>query len=151
MVISRYTICVESDGEHLLFNAANGAFAALDDQTWKQSGLESATVSGVDREEVCIDDQAMAGQLAEAGFLVDLDPEQELAVQQERFDVSRASKDSLTLSFIPTYACNYRCPYCYEQGHNSVKGKMDARTMDAVCAFVETIHDLDGFGNLSVQ
>ena len=52
---------------------------------------------------------------------------------------------------MPTYACNYRCPYCYELGHNKIKGKMDARMMDAICAFAEGRHAQGGFTRLAVQ
>ena len=135
---SRYTVCVDGAnvGEHLLYNTATGAFAALDDAAWNEFEAGGDT---------------LAEEFALAGFLTDLAPEEELARQQEKFDAVRADRSQLTLSFVPTYACNYRCPYCYELGHNKIKGKMDVRMIDAICAFTEDRHAQDGFERLTVQ
>ena len=135
---SRYTVCVEGPnaGEHLLYNTASGAFAAVDDAAWGEFEAGGG---------------ALAEEFALAGFLTGLSPEDELALQREKFDAVRADRSQLTLSIVPTYACNYRCPYCYEIGHNKVKGKMDARMIDAICAFAEGRFGQDGFERLSVQ
>lgn len=134
---SRYTVQAAGQaGEHLLYHTATGAFAVLGEDAW---------------EDFCSCSGPYAQQLAEAGFITDLSAHDELALQQERFDAVRSNHQTLTLSFVPTYACNFRCPYCYEQGHNSIKGKMDARMMDAVCSFVSMRHAADGFSSLSVQ
>lgn len=134
---SRYTVTADSPtGAHLLYNTASGAFAEADDDAF----AAYLACSG-----------PWAGVLAEAGFLTDLSPEEELELQQRKFDATRADRSTLTISLIPTYVCNYRCPYCYEQGHNSVKGKMDASMMDTVCAFVESRYGQDAFTKLSIQ
>lgn len=134
---SRYNVCVDgNEGSHLLYNTASGAFAELDDVAY--ADYQAA-------------DGNAANDLAQAGFLTDLTPEQELAAIREKFDKTRADRSALTLSFIPTYACNYRCPYCYEKGHNQVKGKMDADMINVICAFIEQRHEEDDFTRLSVQ
>ena len=134
---SRYTVAVAGEnGKHLLYHTATGAFAELDDAAF--ADFEAA-------------EGPAAQTLAQAGFLTECSPEEELAFQQAAFDAVRADRSTLTLSFVPTYACNYRCPYCYELGHNKVKGKMDERLMQAICDFVEGRHAEDGFARLSVQ
>jgi len=134
---SRYTVVAEGDnGEHLLYQAATGAFAVLDEAAFRDFREASGP---------------QAPQLAEAGFLTELSAEEELAAVQERFAAARADRSALTLSIVPTYACNYRCPYCYELGHNAIKGKMDERVMNAICSFVEQRYEADGFTALSVQ
>ena len=134
---SRYTVCADGEnGMHLLYNTASGAFAELDDSAY---------------ESFLAGEGEHADALADAGFLTSLTDEEELAAQRAKFDAACTDKSALTLSLIPTYACNYRCPYCYELGHNKVKGKMDARMMDAICAFVEDRHAHDDFTTLSVQ
>ena len=134
---SRYTVVERSeDGEHLLFNTANGAFSALDDEAFACF-------------EAC--DWPSAPELARCGFLTELSPEEELAALGRRIYANRSDHNTLSLSFVPTYACNYRCPYCYEQDRVKLGGKMDARTMDAVIEFVHVHHEQQGFSKLSVQ
>ena len=134
---SRYTVVADgAGGKHLLYHTATGAFAEVGDEAFRNYMACAGP---------------FAAELAEAGFITEQSAEAELAAQQRAFDATRSDRSSLTLSLIPTYACNYRCPYCYELGHNKVKGKMDERMMDAVCSFVEDRHAEDGFSSLSVQ
>lgn len=136
---SRYVVEVsDQTGRHLLYNTANGAFVELD-RTAFESWC-SSTCSGV-----------LETALERRGFLTDLSPEEELDRQRRLFDAERADSSHLTLSLIPTYVCNFRCPYCYELGHNDIKGKMDGRIMDAIMSFVQFKYDQDAFENLKVQ
>lgn len=134
---SRYTVVEHAEnGEHLLFNTANGAFAALDDDAFACF-------------EAC--DGPHVPELAQWGFLTELTPDEELDAWRRRVEANRADRSVLTLSFVPTYACNFRCPYCYEQDRVKLGGKMDSRTMDAVVAFARAHYEQDGFSKLSVQ
>ena len=137
---SRYTV-VEStgEGEHLLYNTANGAFAVLDDEAyevWDSAGQLWGSV---------------AQDLMRYGFLTEMTPEEELASLQARLEEHRAKHDELTLCFVPTYACNFRCPYCYEYDRTHIGGKMDGPLMDVIMDFVHTRYEQDGFEKLSVQ
>ena len=134
---SRYTVAVAGKGsEHLLFNTASGALAVLDEAAFDQF-------------ERCAGPHAQA--MAEDGFLTELAPEEELAMQKALFEASRDDPSELTLVLAPTYACNLRCPYCYELGHNQIKGKMNAGVIGAICSFVQARHGERGFRKLSVQ
>ena len=134
---SRYVVETEGpQGDLLLFNTANGAFVQLGEE-----GLAAWEQALPDAE----------GALERLGFLTGLSAADELEEQRAAFARQRADTATMTLSFVPTYACNYRCPYCYELGHNKIPGKMDERMMDAIEAFVRERHDSDGFEALSVQ
>ncbi len=134
---SRYTIVEQgSNGEHLLFNTATGTFAVLDDEAFACHEAGGGSI---------------ASELERAGFLTGLSPDEELDALRGRIAENRADRSTLTLSFVPTYACNYRCPYCYEQDRVKLGGKMDERTMGAVMAFVRAHHEQDSFSKLSVQ
>ena len=75
---SRYTVVVDGEaGERLLYNTATGAFAALD-----QAAFSEFEAGG----------GALADELALAGFLTELAPEEELAAQQAKFDAIRADR-----------------------------------------------------------
>ena len=103
---SRYVIEAEgSKGEALLFNAATGAFVQLGStgrELWERMEPDAD------------------GMLVQLGFLTDMSAADELEAQRAAFDRQRSDTSSMTLSFIPTYACNFRCPYCYELGHRRV-------------------------------
>lgn len=134
---SRYTFsCLGDAGEHLLYNTANGAFASLDDDAFKQY-------------ESC--EGPLCGAMGEDGFLTDLTADEELTVQQALFDAAREDNSELVLSVAPTYACNLRCPYCYEQGHNGIPGKMEPKVQDAILEFAKERHRALGFSKLSIQ
>ena len=134
---SRYVVEASGpEGESLLFNAANGAFVQLG------GAARVAWEHG--------EDDAGA-ELSRLGFLTELSAAEELVAQRAAFDAQRADTSSMTVSFVPTYACNFRCPYCYELGHNKIPGKLDGRMMDAVAAFVCDRHESDGFAALNVQ
>ncbi|MBO4352659.1 MAG: radical SAM protein [Eggerthellaceae bacterium] len=137
MRASRYVVEATTDsGELLLYNTATGAFTALADEavaSWRTG------------------EGPYADELARWGFLTDLTPEQELCAQQQAFDRARTESGALALNFVPTYACNYRCPYCYEKGHNSIAGTMDKPVMDAIMSLVDQVYERDGFRSFSVQ
>ena len=136
---SRYVVEVsDQPGCHLLYNTANGAFVELDDaafDSWSQNACSSALES----------------TLTQLGFHTSLSPEEELDRQRCLFDAERSDTKRLALSLIPTYACNFRCPYCYEKGHNDAKGKMHGRVMDAIMSFVQFKYEQDAFESLEIQ
>ena len=134
---SRYTVSVDGlAGEHILYNSAWGSLAVLNDE-------EFGCFERCEGEHTQL--------LAEQGFLTDLTADEELAAQKALFDAQRHDHSELTLVLAPTYACNLRCPYCYELGHNSIKGKMNAEVIDAVVRFAEDWYSHHAFNTLSVQ
>lgn len=140
MRVSSYTISAPAgEGEHVLYNSASGAFALLDDEAFAR--FESGAS----------DDATLAGELLAAGFLTELDAQAELDEQRRRFAAQRADMSELGLVLAPTYACNYRCPYCYELGHNAIKGMMGEDVMSAVYRFIEARHAEHALSKLSVQ
>ena len=134
---SRYTVAVDgAAGEHLLYNTAHATFAVLNDEAF--SSYTTCEGPYVD-------------ELYEAGFLTEISPDEELAVQKAYFDAQREDHSELGLVIAPTYACNMRCPYCYEQGHNAIKGMMGDDVIQAIYRFVETRYADHPFQKLYVQ
>lgn len=134
---SRYTYSCDGESrEHLLFNTAFGSFAILDDEAFSQF-LKC--------------EGPLVDQMLEDGFLTDLSDADELAAQQAMFEATRADNGDFYLVVAPTYACNLRCPYCYEQGHNGIKGKMSPDVMDATISFVKSRYFERPFKRLFVQ
>ena len=134
---SRYTVhCSVNDNEHLLYNTAYGSFAVLDDAAFGQF-------------EAC--EGAFADKMLEDGFLTELTPEEELHAQEAIFEAGRNGDEEFYLVLAPTYACNLRCPYCYEQGHNGIKGKMNGDVEEATVRFVKAMFAERPFKRMFVQ
>lgn len=156
---SRYTVVVEGDaGEALAYNTANGAFAAFDGRA--RAALEAfGAANGVDAGSAAVAtaatsdgiDPAIVSVLADAGFLTDRTADEELAAQQARFAAASGDTDRLTLSIAPTYACNCRCPYCYEQDKDTAASMMGPDVRAAILAFVRERFAAHPFSQLSVQ
>ena len=86
---SRYNVVAAGpDGETLLYNTANGSFAAL-----------SPEAAAAFRRGTCPDEK-----LAQAGFFTERSPEEELEQVRERHRAQRTSADELALTIAPTYA-----------------------------------------------
>lgn len=139
MHASRYNTHVRVDDEHLLYNSSTGAFGVLDSVAWKS--YESPRKG----------DDTLVTQLIDAGFLTESSPEEELALIQTGFDAQRADESVFELVIAPTYACNFRCPYCYEQGHNAISGIMNDDVIDALCAFAADRWKATHFTQMNVQ
>lgn len=134
---SRYTFACDGEaGEHLLYNTAFGTFAVLDDEAF--AAFQSC-------------EGPLAERMLDDLLLTELTPEEELAAQKALFQAAREDPSALYLSLAPTYACNFRCPYCYEQGHNGVRGKMGADVMEAVMRFVQARFDERPFAEMQIQ
>ena len=133
---SRYNVVATGpDDETLLYNTANGSFAAL-----------SPEAAAACQRGTCPDEK-----LEQAGFFTELSPEEELEQVKKQHRVQRTSADELALTIAPTYACNFKCPYCYEAHHATSKGIMSREVLDAIYAFVEQRYAQAPFGRLFVE
>lgn len=127
--------CEGTAGEWLLYNTASGRFAVADQQG--HEAFEAAEGEG-------------AAELYAAGFLVDDDADERAPLEQAFYE-QYADTSQLTLVIAPTYACNCRCAYCYEQDKLAAKNAMSAQVEQAVYRFVEACYERDAFTQLSVQ
>jgi len=136
---SRFNLAVPAGDEQLLFNSATTALLRVDGETF--DALKSLFPDGADGHRGVPRDYFVAapadldGDLREAlvtgGFLV---PEEldELAVLRSSFEASR-SNPHLTFTLGLTMACNFACPYCFEE-HRAEH--MSPETAEAVRAFI---------------
>ncbi|MDO4183127.1 MAG: radical SAM protein [Coriobacteriia bacterium] len=109
--------------------------------------------ASVDQEVLACFEQAAgtwAPQLYEAGFLAD-SAAACIAAQHALFAQQRADRSVLRLSLAPTYACNCRCPYCYESDKAAPRVFMSEQVEQAVYHFVEERYAQDGFTTLELE
>lgn len=158
---SRYTLSAKGAGEeHLLYHTASGTFAVADEETWRAwRSLPAEGTAGAERpgpaahaDATQSTDQTREAiaQLAAAGFAV-ADDADELGALHAAYRAAQQDRRTLALCLAPTYACNLRCPYCYEKDNEAPTRIMDDRVVHAVGDFVQAVHERDGFSRLEVQ
>ena len=129
MKASYYNVLVETgidpnDGNAaaVLFNTRTSTLAELDKG-------ELAAYRGI--EKLC-DDDPIAKQLAEQGFVLK-DPESEANLLRYEFEKYRFDDSVFELYVAPTLSCNFGCPYCFERKR---PGAMTSEVQDALVEFV---------------
>lgn len=99
---SRYNFWSRTpDGATLLFNGRTGALLELEDG---EDALVHAALEGAEND--------VAPLLRQSGCLVD-DSVAEADALVRRLDGASGASQILELTLSPTYACNFRCTYCY--------------------------------------
>lgn len=104
-------------GRYLIHNSRCNSLAILDPEEVKE--LENGNE-----------------ELMRQGFFVP-DDFDELQSIHERFTYISNEDRYMTLSIMPTLACNFRCDYCYE-GQEHCGGFMSEATCQAICEFVKS-------------
>lgn len=76
--------------------------------------------------------------LKKRGYLTEMSEEEELeAIRKISEILNQICCDSLLITIMPTYNCNFRCEYCFEQnllekGKEWLSGKMTTEMVDAI-------------------
>lgn len=75
---------------------------------------------------------------AEKGYVVD--EAEEITRYREAYlnFLDDRERDEIQLIFIPTYACNFSCSYCYQSGYNNLDGGLVEKVTDAFFSYVKS-------------
>ncbi len=129
MKLSTYDIVMPiREGECLLFNGLYGAVDVVSSET--ADALASGVTERISPDEV--------KHLHKRGHLTDSkEAEAEDFKLLARIDKKLRSETSISLMILPTYNCNFRCPYCYEKhrltnGEEWLRRTISRETVDAV-------------------
>ena len=83
-------------------------------------------------------------KLRQGGFLVDYD---ELRHMRTQMLTAGGAGRALGLTICPTLACNFRCPYCFEQARS---GLMSQEVQDSIVAFAQANMEKFALNRLTV-
>ena len=74
---------------------------------------------------------------AEKGYLVDLADEARRYKAAYLNFLENRDRDEVQLFFLPTYACNFACSYCYQEGYEPHRETFREDVIDAFFAYVD--------------
>lgn len=133
---SRYNFFIPHGSKYLIYNSFSNALAQIDSEHYDQyqSFLNSAS---------SLDDN-FKENLLYGGYIVDKEIDELDMIKENRLK-SKFIKDKLLMTVAPTLKCNFRCPYCYEQGVEQV-GTMSEEVQSQLMDFIEKrISDIKNF------
>ncbi len=116
------------DGTKIAFNSMTCALAEIDDNFMEVlDNIENINMDELnDEKKKLVEDMLMGNFIIKDSF-------DELKVIKYRHFAGKFNSDALGLTIAPTLACNFACPYCYE---NPKKGMMSQEVQDAILEFV---------------
>ncbi|MGI6320555.1 MAG: hypothetical protein ACOXZK_06275 [Bacteroidales bacterium] len=130
-IISPYLYALESKQHgYLVYNGLSNSFIKVSKEFYKM--LKDAKTNF---DVLCELDTDTINTLKEIKIICTKKDVQN-AINKKKFlrDYSKFQHDSLNLTIVPTTACNFQCPYCYEKG-------IEYKTMseDTIAKLVEFI------------
>lgn len=124
--LSKFNHFFTNDNKKYVYNILSTSIMEIDDDVY--NSLFNNKLGNLSNEYI--------KELTEEGFIVG-ESTDEVANYQYFYDNDRYvyNADILTVTFIPTYNCNLKCPYCYE-GLNKVNKKIDIQGIDSILKFI---------------
>lgn len=129
---SNYNIIFEHKSKKLAFNSVTCALAEVNDTFFRL--LNEIEGNNFYEENLNEEDLKIFKNMKKGGFIVD-DCLDEIEFLKFKSYKGRFNTDSLRLTIAPTFACNFACPYCYENTKNEV---MSESIINAIC---KEVHD----------
>ncbi|GEM_PF-1147792 len=110
---SKYNIFYENQGAVILYNTASGAIIKLtNEHADKVKNILNSSDIGLNAKDPVLN------TLIENKFVVNSDLN-EIDLVKTRVNKSRNQVDKLIFTIVPTLACNFKCPYCFETNTSS--------------------------------
>lgn len=134
--VSKYNIHLKmkkKQGKHLIIQGICGSFDVVDDsisEILKMAELDSSALDALSSENLEI--------LAKRGYITELTEEEEYNfIKKVSHTLNSVSRRNMCITIMPTYNCNFRCEYCFEQnlltkGKEFFNGKITKEIVDAV-------------------
>lgn len=134
MVFSRYNILYCSNGSYKLYNSRTNFYANISKELFDTLSMIKVT-ENFSLESLNIP-QDLLKKLLDSKVIVNPYDDDDFYNLKKKLRYNHAfSKSSLGLIIVPTLACNFKCPYCYEAklSHKT----MNTSTMEQIIKFVE--------------
>ncbi len=133
---SKYNFIVNEGADTIAFNAKNCALVKVN--------ADFLSILENPNSEITAEQKILRENMYNAGFLID-EAVDELKVLEFKYWKSKFETDALTITIMPTDACNFACFYCFE---NKQQIRMTPEIVTATIDFVKK--NLFGVKNLRV-
>ncbi len=133
---SRYNFLVTESDYNIAFNSKNCALVKINEDFIK--------ILNDPNQEFSEEEKNLRENMFKAGFLVDSQID-EIKLLEFKYLKSKFEGDTLTVTIMPTDACNFSCFYCFENKKNL---KMSQKIVDSTIEFVE--QRLKNFSKLKI-
>ncbi len=106
---SFYNFYYQIENEVILYNSLTNGLAVIEQKYLQYFNSTSFDISKIEKDDVI-------EWLIEEEFFVE-DGFNELSMLKYNYNLDKFDRKNLGLTIAPTLNCNYKCVYCYEQGH----------------------------------
>lgn len=84
----------------------------------------------------CFSDKDFSENMKRGGFIIPDDVDEKEYILSLSSSLRNENSDDYGFTIAPTMSCNFRCPYCFEEGH-----KYNTMTQDVINKTIEYIND----------
>lgn len=70
------------------------------------------------------------------GYLSDESEEKKLYIRKYLDFIDQRDNDEIQIFFVPWYACNFACSYCYQSGYETEPGEISLKVIDSFFAYI---------------
>lgn len=134
---SRYNHKIVMNGNVYMYNAFSGGFCKFR-QEFKEKALEVDFNDDASMKKIAQFPDEVIGELIKGCFVIPKGTD-EFAIIKSRHLVSRFSdNNALSLTLVPTMACNFRCTYCFEADKNYPCNYMSDEVIEAIITLIDT-------------
>lgn len=131
MKASKYNIIFAYKDKNLAFNSMTCALAEVNDNFFKL--LNAIKSNNFNEKNLDLEDLNTFENMKKGGFIID-DCFNEIDFLKFKSYQGKFRTDNIGLTIAPTFACNFACPYCYENTKNEI---MSQDVMDSICNEVQ--------------
>lgn len=127
---SEYNYIYDDLGKNqiVFYNSRTGALSVVHEAQYEQ--FKDFQSTGKE-----IEDVEFLNKLLQYGYLLPADVDEKFLIKTNMM-LGRYNRSILSLTIAPTMACNFRCVYCFEQGHYGNR-LMDEATQNHLMEFIE--------------
>lgn len=112
----------------VFYNSRTGALAVVHEAEYEQFKTFQETGKEIENTE-------FLNNLLKCGYLLPAGVDEKFLITTNMM-FGRYNKNTLSLTIAPTMACNFRCIYCFEQGHYG-NSMMDEKTQENLLKFIK--------------
>jgi uncharacterized protein len=98
--------------------------------------LDSQTAEGI-----ISGNYSQSDELVEKGYLVDPDEEMKRYRKEYLSFIENREEEEKQLFYVPSYACNFNCPYCYQSEYPDHSSKSQEEVIDAFFRYIDQEFD----------